>query len=94
MQIIAHMGTSDIEALAREAGSVAFEGEEMRILELLVDSGLAPSNGEAKKLIQSGSISFNEEKVEEINLVIKKSDLVNGAGLLRKGKKNYKIILA
>ncbi|MDR0861079.1 MAG: hypothetical protein LBO09_09255 [Candidatus Peribacteria bacterium] len=51
----------------------------MRILELLVQSGLAPSNGEAKKLIQSGSIFFNEEKIEDINYSIKKADLSNDA---------------
>lgn len=94
MQLISSMSSDALQALARETGRVSFEGEEMRVLELLVNSGLAPSNGEAKKLIQSGSISFNEAKVEDINFVIKTSDLINGAGLLRKGKKTYKTILA
>jgi tyrosyl-tRNA synthetase len=58
-----------------------------------VQSGLAPSNGEAKKLIQSGSIFFNEQKVEDINATIQKTDLINGVGLLRKGKKSYKTII-
>ena len=94
MEIIAGMNDGEKEALAYETGAVTFAGEEMRILEVLVESGLAPSNGEAKKLIQSGSISFNEEKVSDITFVIRKSDLVNGVGLLRKGKKTYKTILA
>jgi tyrosyl-tRNA synthetase len=64
-------------ALANETGSVHLEADEARILELLVQSGLAPSNGEAKKLIQSGSIFFNEEKITDINALIKKSDLPN-----------------
>jgi tyrosyl-tRNA synthetase len=66
----------------------------MKIIELLVQSKLAPSNGEAKKLIQSGSIAFNEEKVNDINTIIKLSDLTKGFGLLRKGKKVYKTILS
>ena len=78
LQIIAEMSAADKEALAQETGSVAFEGEEMRILEVLVQSGLAPSNGEAKKLIQSGSIFFNEQKIEDPNYLIKKTDLPNG----------------
>jgi tyrosyl-tRNA synthetase len=94
MEIISSMSSDALQALAYETGTVAFEGEEMRILELLVKSGFAPSNGEAKKLIQSGSIFFNEVSVEDIQATIKKADLVNGAGLLRKGKKSYKTILA
>jgi len=47
------MQRADIDALAQETGKVVFVGKEMRMLEILVESGLAPSNGEAKKLIQS-----------------------------------------
>jgi tyrosyl-tRNA synthetase len=79
LQIISEMNKADLQALAYETGSVQLEGTEMRILELLVQSGLAPSNGEAKKLIQSGSIFFNEEKIEDINYSIKKADLSNDA---------------
>ena len=93
MEIIAQMNVEDLQALAMETGSVQLEWDEDRIIELVVKSGLASSNGEAKKLIQTHSLSFNEEKVEDINFVVKKSDLVNGAGLLRKGKKSYKTIL-
>lgn len=78
LKIIAEMNEEEKQALAQETGSVNLPGEEARILELAVESGLAPSNGEAKKLIQSGSLFFNEQKVEEGNLTIKKSDLING----------------
>jgi tyrosyl-tRNA synthetase len=94
MQIIAEMNQDEVQALAYETGSIQLEGEETRILEILVQSGLAPSNSEAKKLIQSGSIAFNEQKVDDINTSIRKTDLLNGRGLLRKGKKFYKTLLA
>jgi tyrosyl-tRNA synthetase len=94
MQIIASMSSADVKALAYETGSVQIKGEEMRILELIVSSGLAPSNSEAKKLIQSGSLSFNEQKIDDPQYLIKKADLLNGVGLLRKGKKFYRTILA
>ena len=93
LKIIAEMNEEEKQALAQETGSVNLPGEEARILELAVESGLAPSNGEAKKLIQSGSLFFNEQKVEEGNLTIKKSDLINGVWLLRKGKKFYRTLL-
>jgi tyrosyl-tRNA synthetase len=94
LQIISTMTPAEKIALADETGSVHLAAEETRILELLVQSELAPSNGEAKKLIQSGSIFFNEEKITDINALIKKSDLPNAIGLLRKGKKSYKTLLA
>jgi len=94
MQVIASMSSDALRALAYETGSVQFEWEEMRILELLVLSWLAPSNGEAKKLIQSGSIAFNEEKIDDITFIVKKTDLINNVGLLRKWKKFFKTILS
>ncbi|MDR2191045.1 MAG: hypothetical protein LBP53_08005 [Candidatus Peribacteria bacterium] len=65
----------------------------MRILEMVVAAGLAPSNSEAKKLLQSGSLFFNEQKIQDTNFLIQKSDLPNGVGLLRKGKKSYRTIV-
>jgi hypothetical protein len=56
-------------------------------LELLVQSGLTESNGEAKKLIQQGAISVNEQKVSDIAQTFSKADAVNNVLLLKKGKK-------
>jgi tyrosine--tRNA ligase len=56
-------------------------------LELLVQSGLAESNGEARKLIQQGAISVNEQKVSDIAQNFSKADAVNNVLLLKKGKK-------
>jgi tyrosyl-tRNA synthetase len=53
-------------------------------MDLIVESGLASSNGETKKMIQAGSIYFNEEKVEDIQKTIKSDDLINGVAILRK----------
>ena len=93
LEIISKMSEDEKSALARETGSVKMQWSEVRLLDLMVESGLASSNGEVKKMIQAGSIYFNEEKVEDIQKVVKSDDLVNGVGLLRKGKKAYKLIL-
>jgi tyrosyl-tRNA synthetase len=93
LELVTSMNAEELQALAYETGSVTLAEDETRIVELIVQSALAPSNGEAKKLIQSGSIFFNEQKVEDLGYVVKKSDLINGAGLLRKGKKTYKTIV-
>ena len=93
LAIISKMSDDEKDALARETGSVKMQWNEVRLMDLIVESGLASSNGETKKMIQAGSIYFNEEKVEDIQKTVKSDDLVNGVALLRKGKKTYKLIL-
>ena len=92
LAIISKMSDDEKSALARETWSVKLQWES-RLLDLIVESGLASSNWETKKMIQAGSIYFNEEKVEDIQKVITSDDLVNWVGLLRKWKKTYKLIL-
>jgi tyrosyl-tRNA synthetase len=93
LAIISKMSEDEKSALARETWSVKLQWSEVRLMDLIVESGLAPSNWETKKLIQAGSIYFNEEKVEDIQKVITSNDLVNWVGLLRKWKKAYKLVL-
>ena len=93
LAIISKMSDDEKSALARETWSVKLQWSEVRLMDLIVESGLAPSNWETKKLIQAGSIYFNEEKVEDIQKVIKSDNLINWVGLLRKWKKSYKLIL-
>jgi tyrosyl-tRNA synthetase len=93
LAIISKMSEDEKAALAHETGSIKMNWNEVRLMDLIVESGLAPSNWETKKLIQAGSIYFNEEKVEDIQKVIKSDDLINWVGLLRKWKKSYKLIL-
>jgi len=64
----------------------------LKILDLCTTSELTESNGEAKKLIQSGSLFCNEVKVEDPQMMISKNDFVNGIVLLRKGKKVFKVV--
>lgn len=92
LAIISKMSNDEKSALARETWSVKLQWES-RLLDLIVESWLASSNWETKKMIQAGSIYFNEEKVEDIQKVVKSDDLVNWVGLLRKWKKTYKLIL-
>jgi len=43
-------------------------------------------------MIVSGSLFINEIKVEDPQMVVSKNDCINGVLLLRKGKKQYKIV--
>ncbi len=91
METIATFSKEDIDALAEETGSIAMEWE-MRVLDLFTQSWLTSSNGDAKKMLQSGALFVNEVKVEDPQMIIGKENLINGIILLRKGKKQFKVI--
>ncbi len=56
-----------------------------KLSKLLVDSGICATNGEAKRLIQSGAVSLNGEKITAFDAVV---NLKNG-DIIRAGKRNY-----
>ena len=54
-----------------------------------------PSKGELRKLIQSGGVSVNKEKVTEIDMTVDTSALLDEKYLLvQRGKKNYFLLIA
>lgn len=63
------------------------------VADLLVKTGLAPSKGEAKRLIQQGSVSVDDVKVSDFAAVIGKESFDKGQVILKKGKKIYHKVL-
>jgi tyrosyl-tRNA synthetase len=64
------------------------------ILELLMLTGLTPSKGEGRRLIQQGGIYLEEDKVGSPELIITKNSFLNGELIIKKGKKTYhKVVL-
>lgn len=54
-----------------------------------------PSKGEMKKLVQSGGVSINKEKLAQFDAIINTDSLLDGKYLLvQKGKKNYFLLIA
>ena len=66
----------------------------MNVLDLLgAETGVFPSKGECRKMIQGGGVSIDKEKVTDINAMIGEESLLNGKYILaQRGKKNYYII--
>ena len=63
------------------------------IVSFLAEAGIAPSKGEARKLVQGGGISVNRKKAEGIDMKIDSSLLLHDKYLLvQKGKKNYYLV--
>lgn len=55
--------------------------ENPTIINVLVAAGICASNGEARRLIQQGGVSLNDDKVTDINAAVKSGDVIH------KGKK-------
>lgn len=58
------------------------------VLALLVKTKLAPSNAEARRLIQGGGVFIDDNKVEDPSLTISSEKLKCGI-IVKKGKKTY-----
>lgn len=68
----------------------------IKAIDLLTDeAAVFPSKGEMRKMIQSGGVSLNKEKLENQDDIIDASYLLNGKYLLaQRGKKNYFLLIA
>jgi len=59
------------------------------VIDLLVKCGLAPSKGEARRLIQQGGVEVNEAKIVDIMTKLTADDFADGRAIIKKGKKTY-----
>ena len=59
------------------------------ILSLLVKTGLCPSRGEARRLVQQGGVTVDEQKVASIDESYDKDRLASSGLMIKKGKKVY-----
>jgi len=60
---------------------------------LAVETGIFPSKGEARKMLQGGGLSINKEKLGDVNATVGEEDILDGKYILvQKGKKNYYIV--
>ncbi len=75
-------------------GNDAFVDDAIGAIDLLIATGLTPSRGEARRLIEQGGMSVDGEKVSGAFATISKSAFEKGYILIKKGKKAYhKVIL-
>ena len=64
-----------------------------RVTTLLALCGLAPSNSAARRLVQGGGVSINEEKVTDVNATVDASMFGAEGLMLRSGKKKFHRVL-
>ena len=69
------------------------EGEKLDILSLLVKAGLAKSRSEARRAVEQGGVSVNDEKVTDIRMSFAANEIPAEGLVIKKGKKNFKKIV-
>lgn len=68
----------------------ALEGEGIDMITFFAESGIFPSKGEARKMLQSGGVSMNKNKIQGIEARLGVAQLLNDKYVLfQKGKKQY-----
>ncbi len=66
-----------------------FEEGSIGILKLLVKSGLAPSNAEARRNVEQGGVMLDGGKVTDTKMMVTKDDIGQDGIVLKRGKKKF-----
>ena len=83
-------GDGDTEHMpATELTNDDFGGGAIDVLTLLVKCGLAASKGEARRLVQQGGVTVNDEKVSAIETTFGCEQFTGDGVVIKKGKKVF-----
>jgi tyrosyl-tRNA synthetase len=83
-------GMEGVTKYAYDAGKISAG---IDLISLLAETGVFPSKGEARKMVQGGGVSVNRKKVDNPQTIVDNSLLLyNKYILIQKGKKNYYLV--
>ncbi|MGZ4436757.1 MAG: tyrosine--tRNA ligase [Nocardioidaceae bacterium] len=88
---LTELDPATLGAALREAGAVQVKRADgmPTVVDLLVETGLSKSKGEARRTIGEGGAYLNNHRIEDAEAVPGDADLIGGAWMvLRRGKKN------
>lgn len=96
--VFAEMSPADLSFLSKEVPSTHLDDSRLErgigILDLLVETKLAASKGDARRNIKGGAISLNRKKITDETQLIRKSEISSrGFFLLGSGKSNVHLVL-
>ena len=83
---LAELDADTLEAALRELPHTT-TAPHTSVLQLLVDTELSKSLGDARRAVQQGGVYLNNEKVDSVDATIEGSVLPGGVAVLRRGKK-------
>ena len=70
-----------------------FSNDGINIIDALIKANLVTSRGEARRLIEQGGVSVDNEKVTAVSYIIPVSDFEKGYVIIKKGKKVFHKII-
>jgi tyrosyl-tRNA synthetase len=79
--------TDDLEAVVLDLST--FRYEKVDLIGALVAAKLAVNRSDARRNIEQGGVTVDEEKVTDVHAVLDQDKLKNGGIVLRKGKKKF-----
>ncbi len=85
-----NLNKEELQTFQNAIWGFKYSGE--NLFETIVKSWLEKSNSNARNSIKSWAMYTNEKKIDDFNLDLEKEFLENNALLIRKGKKNFRII--
>ena len=78
-----------------ELNAADFADGKIGIIDILVKAGLAKSRGEARRLIEQGGVSVNDEKIKSLDFALTADEIAANPEIVKKGKKIFhKIVMA
>jgi tyrosyl-tRNA synthetase len=82
-----------LEGIVKSDYAISAIRQGVDLVRFLAETGIMPSRGEARKMIQNGGISINRNKVEDIQFHIGADLLLHEKYILvQKGKKNFYLV--
>lgn len=66
---------------------------DVKLVDILVDTGIQSSKGEARRLMKNGGVYLNNQKIEDENFLLTQENLIGGYLLLLAAGKKNKIIV-
>ncbi|MBP1585754.1 MAG: tyrosine--tRNA ligase [Lachnospiraceae bacterium] len=82
---------ADIPTVKIEEGD--YRDGKVDILGILVRAGLCPTRNEARRAVEQGGVTVDDEKVTDVKTLYSAEDLKDGK-LVRRGKKAYKKVIS
>ena len=69
--------------------TVKIDNLDTSLIDVIVLAGIAPSKGQARKLIEQGGIALNDNKITDVAYILKQEDFKDEYAILKKGKKVF-----
>ena len=81
------------DAPSTDVAAAEVAGDGLSLVELLVRAGLAPSKGEARRLVQSGGVYVNNRRQADVAARVRVADAIGGQlFVLRRGQRQQHIV--